>query len=78
MKIYHDVDATQDDFIDAFLKTLEKDTKKKIFTMKILEQTINDGLEAVVVFEDKTVLYGNIRVMEVNKKLAMRMQGNWI
>lgn len=77
MKIYYDLDSKEDDFVDAFLKTLEKDTKKKIFTMKILEQT-KEGLESMVVFEDKTVLHGFIKVQEVNKKLAMRMQGNWI
>lgn len=75
MKVYH----TKDDAnpIDEFLKTIEEDTGKKIFTMKILNHP-EEGLESVIVFEDKTVLYGLIKAEAIDGHMALRLQGNWI
>lgn len=75
MNIYETED--DEDVLDTFLRTLEKDTKKLIFTMKILSHD-EKGLESIVVFEDKTVLYGFISTPVIGEKMALRMQGNWI
>jgi hypothetical protein len=67
----------EEDFMDSMLQMMEQDTGKKIFTMRILEHT-EEGLETVIVFEDKHILMGIIKVQTIMGKLAIRMQGNYI
>ena len=75
MNIY---EATDDaDFIDSLIQMLEQDTQKKIFTMRILEHTVK-GLDTLIVFEDKHVMMGKIKVETIRGKLAIRLQGNYI
>jgi hypothetical protein len=75
MRIYEA--KNDEDFTDALLQMMEQDTGKKIFTMRILEHN-EDGLESLIVFEDKNILMGKIKVTTIKGKLAIRMQGNYI
>jgi hypothetical protein len=65
------------DFVDSMIKMLEQDTGKKIFTMRILEHA-EEGLETLIIFEDKNVMMGMIKVGSIKGKMAIRMQGNYI
>lgn len=67
----------EEDFVDSLIQMMEQDTGKKIFTMRVLEHTVQ-GLDALIVFEDKSILQGQIKVGSIKGKLAIRMQGNYI
>jgi hypothetical protein len=67
----------EEDFFDSLLQMMEQDTGKKIFTMRVLEHT-DAGLETLIVFEDKQILMGIIKVGSIQGKMAIRMQGNYI
>jgi len=75
MKIYEA--NNQADLADELIKTLEKDAKQKIFTLRIIGES-DEKLETIIVFEDKSVLMGKIKVQEINGKMAFRVQGNFI
>lgn len=75
MNIYQAKD--DEDFMDSLIQMMEQDTGKKIFTMRVLEHTV-EGLDTLVVFEDKNVMMGHIKVGSIKGKLAIRMQGNFI
>lgn len=75
MKIYEVNNQT--DLADELIKTIEKDSKQKIFTLRIIGES-DDKLETIIVFEDKSVLMGKIKVQEINGKMAFRVQGNFI
>lgn len=75
MKIYEV--NNQADLADELIKTIEKDSKQKIFTLRIIGES-DDKLETIIVFEDKSVLMGKIKVQEINGKMAFRVQGNFI
>ena len=75
MKMY--VAGEDEDFIESMIKMLEQDTGKIIFTMRILEHSL-EGLETLIVFEDKEVMFGIIRVISVDGHIAFRMQGNFV
>lgn len=66
-----------EDVVEAITRSLEEGTKKKIFTFKVLDR-MDDNLESIVVFEDKSVLLANISVYTIDGNLACRMQGNYI
>jgi hypothetical protein len=67
----------EEDLLDSMIQMLEQDTGKKIFTMKVLEHAL-EGLETLIVYEDKSVMMGMIKVGSIKGKLAIRMQGNYI
>jgi hypothetical protein len=75
MNLYEAMD--EEDLVDSLILMLEKDTNKKIFTMRILEHA-PDGIETLVVFEDKNIMMGKISVGSMKEKLAIRLQGNYI
>lgn len=75
MKMYQAND--DENFVDSILQGLEQDTGKKIFTMRILEHTV-EGLDTIVVFEDKTMMMGIIKVGTIYGKISIRMQGNYV
>jgi hypothetical protein len=75
MKIYEA--NNQADLADELIKTLEMDAKQKIFTLRIIGES-DERLETIIVFEDKSVLMGKIKVQEINGKMAFRVQGNFI
>ena len=69
--------TNEENFVDDLLKMIEHDTGKKIFTMRILEHTTK-GLETLIIYEDKEVMMGKIKVETIKGKLAIRLQGNFI
>lgn len=75
MKIYEV--NNQADLADELIQTIEKDSKQKIFTLRIIGES-DDRLETIIVFEDKSVLMGKIKVQEIEGKMAFRVQGNFI
>jgi L-amino acid N-acyltransferase YncA len=75
MRIYEQ--GNKEEIAEALTKMLEKDAGKKIFTMRIVGET-QEGLEVIVIFEDKSVLMGIISVQTIQGKLAARIQANYI
>ena len=75
MNVYEAKDG--EDFVDELIKMIEQDTGKKIFTMKILDHT-KEGLETLVVYDDKSVMLGKIFIGSIKGKMAIRLQGNFI
>jgi hypothetical protein len=66
-----------EDIIEGLTKLVEADTGKEVFTMRVLgEKTIT--LEIVVVFKDKSILFGEISTGYIKGRLACRLKGNWI
>lgn len=74
MKVY---ESEKDDVVEDIVRMLEEETKQKIFTLKVLDK-LEDKLDVIIVFEDKSVLKGFISVQHVDGKLACRVQGNYI
>jgi hypothetical protein len=75
LKIYHQ--EQNEEIAESIISMLEKDTAKKVFTLKIIGED-EKGLEAVIVFEDKSIMMAFITVQEIAGKLACRLQANWI
>lgn len=67
----------QEDIAEAIIRSLEQDADKKVFTIRFLNN-LDDGLETLIVFEDRTVLLGMVTVKEIKGKLACRIRGNYI
>lgn len=76
MKVIKEVIDGEDPF-QAFLDGIENDVGSKIFTFKILETT-KEGLESVIVFENKQVLYGHVKAGAEGSKMGLRLQANFI
>lgn len=79
MNIYelNDEEMNEERIADALVETLERDTGKRVFTMRIFRDS-EHGLESLIVFEDTSILTGVITVQTIDKKLAVRIQGNYI
>lgn len=75
MKLYEP--ENDEDFLDAITNTIEKDTDKKIFTLRVLSED-EKGLDTIIIFEDRSVLMGKISIQTIRGKLACRLQGDWI
>jgi len=67
----------QADLADELIQTIEKDSKQKIFTLRIIGES-DENLETIIVFEDRSVLMGKIKVEEIEGNMAFRVQGNFI
>jgi len=67
----------QGDLADELIQTIEKDSKQKIFTLRIIGES-DENLETIIVFEDRSVLMGKIKVEEIEGNMAFRVQGNFI
>lgn len=77
MKIFKAGDISEDELGKELMKTVEQQTEKKVFTMRILGEREN-ALDTVIIFDDKTVLMSKISVMEHEGNLAYRIQGDYI
>jgi hypothetical protein len=75
MKIYEA--HSEKEILNIMTKSLEEQTKSKIFTMSILAE-LEDAIEAVVVFENKKILMGRIFLTTYRGRIACRIQGNFI
>ena len=75
MKIFNQ--GNKEEIVESIERMLESETGQKIFTLRVLDD-VEEGLETLVVLEDKSVLMGLISVQEVQGKLAFRMQLNYI
>jgi hypothetical protein len=65
---------------EAFKNMLEKDTGRKILTMRVLEDhnDPDEGLGLMVVFKDGSILEGNVAMPEVRGQIAIRYKANWL
>lgn len=79
MNIYELNDEEMDKarIADALIETLERDSGKKVFTLRILGE-VENKLDSIIVFEDTSILKGFISVQTIDGKLACRIQGNYI
>lgn len=75
MNVYHA--ENEEDVAEAITRTLEKETGKRIFTMRIINDT-EEGLETLVVFQDKSMIHGMVTVMEIHGQLACRIKADYI
>lgn len=72
-----------EDMAEAFHRMLESDTGKKIFTVRILEDFGNpeQGIDMLIVFEDKSVIRGNVSFPRENfggLMCGLKFKGNLI
>lgn len=66
-----------DETSDALIQSLEMETGKKIFTMRVIGEN-NNGLETITIFEDKSVLLGSISIRKNRTNLLAEVKGDWI
>lgn len=66
-----------EDLVESLLEMVEKNTGKKIFTMKVLDQ-VDEGLDVIIAFEDKSILKGLISTQEIDGRMACRVRGNYL
>jgi hypothetical protein len=65
--------AEDEDIGEALTELIEKETQRKIFTMRTFDHKYTpNALEAIVIFEDKAVMLGTIAITRINGKLAAR------
>lgn len=62
---------------EAIEETIERETGQKVFTIRILSE-IEEGLEVLIVLKNKNVLMGLVSILEVEDKIACRIQANYI
>ena len=67
-----------DEIFDMITNTIENETGKKIFTMRLLKDDDETRLETIVIFEDRSVLNALLTIGRENDLLCCRFQGNWI
>ena len=76
MEIY---EMTDDDVGRAVIDTLEMNTGKQIFTMRVLNNHREDNhIEFLAVFKSEEVINGKIFVEEMNGRMAFRIKANYI
>jgi hypothetical protein len=77
VKIYH---SNQTDIMKAVEETLKRETGKDIFTLRVMNQPSDkeNFLEVLVVFTDESILMSRFVALTVDKKIVLRMQGNYI
>lgn len=75
MKMYQQ--HSYENIADAIIRTLEQDSDKKVFTLAITGEN-EEGLDAIIVFEDKSILLSLISVMKHEGQLAARIRGNYV
>lgn len=66
-----------DEIFDTVTTTVENETGKKIFTMRLLKDD-DTQLELIVIFEDRSVLNALLTIGREDGLLVCRFQGNWI
>lgn len=66
-----------DEIFDTVTTTVENETGKKIFTMRLLKDD-DTQLELIVIFEDRSVLNAVLTIRREDGLLVCRFQGNWI
>lgn len=72
---------SKNEIADDIIKTLEEQTGQKIFTLRVLDhqQETETDLPILVVFEDKSILRGEIIIQKTGKKeMAARVRGSYI
>lgn len=75
----HYIHNTDEDVVEAVIKTLERDSGEKIFTMKILGENEKEHvLEFVAAFESKMMMIGIIHCRMMKGRLAVQVQGNFL
>jgi hypothetical protein len=75
----HYIQHKDEDVVEGVIKTLEKDTGQKIFTMKILgENEKEHSLEFVAAFESKMMMFGFIYCDYIKGRLAIKVKGNFL
>lgn len=67
----------ENDLFPTIIKSMEKDTGKKVFTLRLLAET-EEGFLLVVVFTDKSVMSGEIIVKNEDDHLVVSVQANFI
>jgi hypothetical protein len=73
-----------DDIGQFIIDSLESETKKKVFTMRVIDgdpdvlRINNLKINALVVFDDKSILEAEISIITVNNKMAARIKGNYM
>lgn len=75
LKIYHQKE--NEEIAASIIAMLEKDTGKKIFTLRIIGEAETE-LETIIVFKDESMMMGIISVEAIQGKLACRLQANYI
>ena len=75
----HYIHNQDEDVIEAVIKTLERDSGQKIFTMKIVgENEKEHSLEFVAAFESKMMMIGVIFCELIKGRLAIKVKGNFL
>jgi len=75
----HYIQNQDEDIVEAVIKTLERDSGQKIFTMRITgENKKENALEFVAAFETKNMMIGIIKCHYIKGRLAMKVKGNFL
>jgi hypothetical protein len=70
---------SEEEILSEIINSLEVQTRKKIISIHVAEdRPTEDELEALVIFTDGSKLDSLIKVQELDGKLAVRIQGNYI
>ena len=75
----HYIQNQDEDVVEAVIKTLERDTGQKIFTMRIMgENEKEHSLEFVAAFESKMMMFGVIFCDYIKGRLAIKVKANFL
>lgn len=68
-----------DDILRIFVEQLEKTNESPIFTVRVLDTDNEDVLEAVIVFEDKSVMLAHVTNAPTEiGKMGLRVRARYI
>lgn len=72
--------SEKQDIVEGILEMMEKDTGKKVFTIRVLGDTDGNehAIDVIVVFKDQCIMMGHLIAEKIQGKLAIRVQGDFI
>lgn len=77
MNVYQGGDL--DEIADELVSVLERESKKKVFTLRCLDKKPNElTFDMLVIFTDKEVLKATVSVTYIDGQMGIRMQGNYL
>jgi hypothetical protein len=69
---------TDDDSITGIIAMIETDTRKDIFTLRMIGDKEDGEMGILIVFKDETILMGEVEFGSVHGKKAIRLKGHFI
>jgi hypothetical protein len=78
MKVFQTNNAL--DIVAEIIEMMENDTRKKVFTIRVLGETDgnDNAIDIIIVFKDECIFMGKLIAEKFQGKKGIRIQGDFI